>query len=134
MLAHADLATFLSLLLVGTTIGLLLQRQEARRGRREVARRLAVATGHPSAGMVPDREGAQRAAEGLAGLGLVAERIGMRVFARALAGEYVLTVTDRGIYLVYRFHGGQQLFLGHFRDVADAVAEVARHGELRSTA
>ncbi len=49
MLAHADVATYLSLLLVGITVWALLRLHSARRRTRSYAQRMAIRTGHPSA-------------------------------------------------------------------------------------
>lgn len=141
MLVNSDPGTFVALVLLVLLLLVVLRLKRARDRGKEGRRRLAMATGHPSTFIADAREDAAvvaaDVADVLAGMGLVCARHGGRVWARGLAGEYVVTVIRRGVHVLYRTTmpvAGHELYLGYFGDVEAGLWEIARHGELPAPA
>jgi len=133
------IALLVALILLAVIAVLAVRLRRARRRARTAVRKLAMATGHPSASGMSrgttwhDRRAlADAAADRLAGLGMVAERrtASPIVRARGAAGDYELVVLDRGVVVDYIPTIGDRFELGEFGDVTGAVREIAAHADL----
>jgi hypothetical protein len=133
------------LVLVLTLVVSVVQLRRSRARTRAMVRRLAMATGHPSAGSsagagwADRRTLADEAAHELAMLGLVATRRTSApiVHARGAAGQYVLTIAGGGRVLAeYESDddGTIELGKGPFGGIYAAVREIAAHAELPTPA
>lgn len=137
---NSDPATFVALTALILAVVLAVRLRSARGQRRAYARRLAQATGHPSAsgmggGWGDRRILADQAAHHLAGMGLVAEQRTTAPIVRAqgAAGDYVLTIATAYRVIVEYESGGETVALGEFPGVYGAVREVAAHAERPAT-